>query len=246
MLARPRFCFDGQPIEVHRTPVPHVVIDGVFGEAVCDQLLAELVSLQAHFVPAGIGAKGEAASFRQHLVFGADAYAHDDEAPQDFPAVLQHRAKRSALLAAIDSLLVDGVLREVMDGAPFPLCKLREINRWETQVSRYGDGDRYGWHLDRIGSDDRVLSLVYYLCQSPAPFHGGELELSAGLARDGKLIASGPSRCIEAKRDRLVIFSARTVHRVQATKAPSAFGEGRFSVNVFCGIDGSPIDAQVY
>ena len=136
--------------------------------------------------------------------------------------------------------------REVLGGAPFPLCKLREINRWETQVSRYGDGDHYGWHLDRIAEDDRVLSIAYYVSDDPPSFRGGELELSGGLARDGKLIAAGEVVRVEPKRDRMVLFSARAVHRVCATKAPADFASGRFSVNVFCGIASSPIDGRVY
>ena len=246
-----RFCLESQTIRVHRHPVPHVVIDGVFGEAGAALLLAELVSLHEHFVPAGIGLESEAAPFRQHGVFAADAYAHEEEPTQDFAEVLRKRSERLALLGAVDSLVMNPVLREVMAGAPFPLCKLGDVNRWETQVSRYGDGDHYGWHIDRIDSDARVLSMAYYLCESPSSFEGGALELSGGLALDGKQVAQGAGhgseeRCIEAVCDRLVIFSSRTVHRVRAIEAPADFGCGRFSVNIFCGVDGSPAGPHIY
>ena len=251
MRSQPRFCLDQQPIKVFRDPVPHVVIDELFGEQGAAELLAELVALETYFVPAGIGEEAQAASFRQHRVFGADAFAHEEDVPEDFSEVLRRRAERLTLLGAMDSLLVDPLLREVMDAAPYPLCKLRAVNRWETQVSRYGNGDHYGWHHDRIDSDNRIVSLVYYLSQSPAPFQGGLLQLSGGLARDGKLIAKGVGQgsdpiAIEPKSDRLVIFSSRAVHRVTATQVPASFSQGRFSVNVFGGIEGSSANGQLY
>ncbi|MCB9597942.1 MAG: 2OG-Fe(II) oxygenase [Sandaracinaceae bacterium] len=232
-----------QRIEVRRDPVPHVVIDDVFGADAAAAMLSHVQALEPAFAPAGIGRDGELATMRRNLTCGVDAhfFEPDDEA-LGFEDRIARRAERSILLASIDGLLMSGELREVFDGAPHPLCKLSDVNRWETQVSRYGaEGDAYDWHLDRIGNDDRVLSIAYYLFEEPRLFEGGELELTDALVRRGELVSNGQVARVEPRHDRAVLFPSRAVHRVLATRAPDRFGAGRFSVNVFCGIaPGSP------
>lgn len=229
------FQLRAQRFAVHRAPVPHLVIDDVFGADASRAMLDHLVALEPAFVPAAVGGRAERADFRANLVFGPDAHFHDP-AEDTFEATIAGRAARSPLLAGVDALLLSRELRELMESAPAPLHALARANRWETQVSRYGAGDRYGWHLDRLGDDARQVSIVYYLFEEPARFEGGRLELSDGLARGGRLLC-GERREVEPRHDRAVIFSSRAVHRVTETELSSlAFGDGRFSVNVFCGV----------
>jgi len=246
---RASFELDEQRIEVCRAPVEHVVVDGLFGEALSAAILEHIIALEPHFAPAGIGRDSEQHPLRQNLTCGPDAlfFTPGDE-EVELEERFRRRAQRSVLLGAIDSLMLDTELREVFDGAPFPLCKLREVDRWETQVSRYGAaGDEYRWHYDRLGDDGRLVSIVYYVFSEPRAFEGGELELTRGLVRRGALISSGTetARVVPA-HDRAVIFDARTAHRVLPTKAPDEFGAGRFSVNVFAGITSEPPAGQVY
>ena len=144
------------------------------------------------------------------------------QAQPSFDAPSQSSSARAASHTSVD--------------APAPLHALSTANRWETQVSRYGAGDRYGWHLDRLGDETRQVSIVYYLFEEPHRFDGGVLELSSGLARNGERFG-GEAKAIAPFHDRAVIFSARAVHRVTETELQSdAFGDGRFSVNIFCGV----------
>ena len=229
------FALGRQTFEVHREPVPHLVVDGVFGEAESRAMLAHLVALEPAFAPAGVGGEGARAGFRQNLVFGPDAHFHEPR-ERTFEETIAGRASRSVLLAGIDAWLMSRDFRELMESAPAPLHALSTANRWETQVSRYGAGDRYGWHLDRLGDETRQVSIVYYLFEEPHRFDGGVLELSSGLARNGERFG-GEAKAIAPFHDRAVIFSARAVHRVTETELQSdAFGDGRFSVNIFCGV----------
>jgi len=219
----------------------------VFGDASVDAFLTHLVQLEPDFEPAGIGQDGEAAALRRNLTCGLDARFHEPEDDEvDFDTRIANRGMRSPLLAGVDSMMMSPSLREAFDAAPWPLCKLAQVNRWETQVSRYGEGSEYGWHFDRIGDDSRVISIAYYVFEDPQPFDGGELDLCDGLVHHGELLSDADVARVEPARDRAVFFSSRSVHRVCPTFAPEAFEKGRFSVNVFCGIAGGVPGDRVY
>lgn len=232
---------------VFRRPVDHILIDGVFGPELNRRILEHAVSLREHFAPAVIGAAREIdGSFRQNLVCGLDPLFHDP-ACRDFEEHRKSRAGRSPLLGAIDALLLSPELRDILDTAPWPLCKFREINRWESQLSRYGDeGDKYNWHLDRLGDDTRIITVVYHFFAEPKRFRGGELELTDALAYGGRLLSNGDVVRLEPVNDRAILFPARTIHRVLPTRAPDDFGAGRFSVNVFAGRDRTPPAGRWY
>ncbi|MEZ4338897.1 MAG: 2OG-Fe(II) oxygenase [Sandaracinaceae bacterium] len=237
-----------QTLALHSDPVPHLIVDHLFGDEVAGAIHEHLVGLEDRFAPAGIAADGRPSSMRKNLSLGVDACFHEEgDETGALEERFRRRAERSVLLGAVDALLRSPTWREVMNGAPFPLCKLAIVNRWETQASRYGaPGDEYRWHIDRIDDDGRLLTIVYYVFEEPRRFEGGDLELVAGLASDGELLAEGPRVRIEPRNDRAVMFSARAVHRVLPTTAPATFGAGRFSVNVFCGVAGAPPEGDVY
>ena len=242
-----------QRFAVARAPAPHVVVDGVFGDALARRIHDEVVSLRPHFRPGGIGVASEdAPSLRRSLICAPDEVFHDDvfhdeEPTGDFAALIARRAERSVVLGAVDSLVLSHDLRDLFDAAPLPLCKLREVNRWETQIARYGDDDKYDWHIDRLGTDERLISIVYFLLDEPRAFTGGELELTDGLVRHGALASSEPAvTSIEVVRDRAVVFSARTAHRVRPVRAPEAFEQGRFSITIFAGVHGATPEGRAY
>lgn len=241
-----RFSFGTQRFAVHRAPVPHVIVDGVFGEEARAAIFAELAALRDRFAPATIGAESRLdRDFRRHAVLSADAHYFDPAGPADFEARIRARAERSALLGAVDSLVMDAALRDVLDSAPFPICKLREVDRWETQVAWYDDGDHYAWHIDRLGDDARLLSIVYYAHPEPRRFSGGELELTDALVHGGALLSTGSSVRVEPRGDRAVIFGARTAHRVLPTRGGGEL-DARVAVNVFCGIADGVAGDRVY
>lgn len=239
------FGFD-QRIQVRRDPVDHLVIDGLFGGERNRAIFEHVLSLREHFETAVIGPDRRVdEGYRRNLICYPDRLFHCVEADGDWERRVEFR-KRSPLLAAVDDLLLSPDLRDVLDSAPFPLCKFREVNRWETHLARYGDEDKYEWHIDRIAEDSRLISIVYYVHAEPKRFTGGELELTDALVRGGKLITEGRVARVEVANDRAIIFGGRTVHRVLPTRCSGEFEAGRFSANIFCGREGAPPTGRTY
>ena len=222
-----------------------IIIDDLFGPEKSKEIFEHIVSLREYFHPAKITYEDHLKTdedYRKNVKCYIDAlYKIDDP---DWNARREYR-KKSQLLGAIDGLVQSQDMGMILHSAPFPICKFRDVNAWETQISRYGyDKDHYEWHYDRLSNDDRMITLVYYVNMEPKKFQGGELVLSRGLSLGKKIITSNAKECtIEPKNDRLVIFNSRTVHRVASTTSSARFEEGRFSVNIWCGIrkNGEPI-----
>jgi hypothetical protein len=259
-------------------PVFYMVIDNLLGKDYNSRILEELVRLKAHFIESGISPTHEIIkTYRNNTNMFMDTLypLYDVECDQDSccststvqkreekkMAALRRRAENSPLLRAIDGIIHSDYMKELMDHTPFPCCKFRVMDTWETQVSRYGGGlvtddnefireiegekQFYTWHSDRItesrGSvttapDNRIVTMIYYVCKEPKHFRGGELFLSNGVIHGGKIVSAGDRRLtLEPKNDRLVVFNSRTVHSVAPTSSKDVFEEGRFSVNIWLG-----------
>jgi len=237
-----RFGLDGRHIQVFREPVYHIVIDSLFGSEMNREILDHAISLEEHFEDATILEDQVSVNpaWRSNRVCYPDQLFFDPKGPTDRESRIRYRAERSPLLAAFDSLMLSKVFHEIMDTTPHPLCKLRETNRWETQLSRYGDqAQHYRWHLDRSEGDQRLVSIVYHFHQNPRPFSGGELVLTNALMTNGELVSEGETKSYEVENDRAILFPSRTVHSVRPTFSPEEFSQGRFSVNLWAGRDGS-------
>ncbi len=215
-----------------------IIIDNLFGFEISKKIFEHIVSLREHFQPAEIMYEGNLKTdetYRKNLTCYVDSlYKIEDP---DWTVRKEYR-KKSQLLGAIDSLVESTDMGIMLNSAPLPICKFRDVNAWESQISRYGyDREHYEWHYDRISNDDRLITLVYYVNMEPKKFHGGELILSDGLSLDKQIITSNSKEhVIEPQNDRLVIFNSRTAHKVAPTISGSKFEEGRFSVNIWCGI----------
>lgn len=215
-----------------------IIIENFFGSEISAKIFEHIVSLREHFQQAEIMYEGNLKTdetYRKNLTCYVDSlYKIDDP---DW-AVRREYRKKSQLLGVIDGLMESTDMGIMLNSAPLPICKFRDVNAWESQISRYGyDKEHYEWHYDRISNDNRLITLVYYVNMEPKKFHGGELVLSDGLSLDKQIITSNSrEHVIEPQNDRLVIFNARTAHKVAPTISSSKFEEGRFSVNIWCGI----------
>jgi Rps23 Pro-64 3,4-dihydroxylase Tpa1-like proline 4-hydroxylase len=222
-----------------------IIIDDLFGPEKSQKIFEHILSLREYFEPAKITYEGDLKTdeeYRKNTVCYIDSLYRIDT--PDWIAKKEYR-KRSQLLEAIDGLIQSPDMAMITHSTPFPMCKFRDINVWETQISRYGnDEDHYEWHYDRMSNDDRLITLVYYVNMEPKKFQGGELIFSDGLSIGRRIITSNSKECaIKPQNDRLVIFNSRTVHRVAPVTSSPKFEDGRFSVNIWCGIrkDGETI-----
>lgn len=222
-------------IRAFDVPTFHVVIDRAFGLDVSAQILDEVTSLESSFQPAAFGAPTlHRPDLRSNLVCFTDkVYAAPEE------------RRRSRLLTAFDDLMKSGHVTRLLQSAPFPMSRFGDLNTWSAQVSSYRSGAFYSWHKDRAASDDRVVSMVYYVHSSNIV--GGELELGSGVLTGPGVAAIARSTLIPPLHDRLVIFHSRALHRVRPvenTGASDEFRNSRFSINVWVGRKGQagPVD----
>ncbi len=227
-------------IKVVYSPVFHLVIDNLLGQRINEEIFNHIISLKDHFVTAQISGNAIDQNLRSNTLVYLDKLfgeaGHIAKKTDAWPRVKAIRAKRSPLLRELDNLVENPILSELMESAPFPLCKFNQMDTWETQLSRYGDvGQFFLWHCDRTKSDKRAVSVIYYVFKPPPKFTGGELSLTNGLHFRGRLIGNPEIAQVSPTNDRLVIFGSRTVHSVQPTSSPIQFEDGRFSVNIWIG-----------
>lgn len=224
-------------IQIVEKPVYHIIIDDCFGKEISSKILEEFKIYEPLFQDATIyGSNGTENNpkIRKNKVLYIDTLFNMPNTEWQLRKL--HRAGKSILLKTIDDFIESKFLRGFMESAPFPLCKLSEVNSWETQVSRYGeDESHYDWHIDRIsGMDNRVVSVVYYVNSEPKQYQGGDLLLTNKL-KDGETVNEEDICRITPQNDRLVIFNSRSRHAVDKTTSSEKFLEGRFSINIWCG-----------
>ena len=116
-----------------------------------------------------------------------------------------------------------------------------DIEYVELEIAAHGNGAHFAVHTDiplgwgrapaggdRTGTQDRLLSAVYYFHRVPAAFSGGELRLH----RFGSNGAVGDFVDIEPANDRLVVFPSWVSHEVLRVACPNAnFQDYRFAIN---------------
>lgn len=95
--------------------------------------------------------------------------------------------------------------------------------RWETVLSRYGNGDFYDYHRDyNHAKANRLVTAIYYA--NNGKFTGGHLDVK------------GLGMGIAPVHNRLVVFNSGAYHAVERTVIEDdSFANGRFSVNIWMG-----------
>lgn len=120
-----------------------------------------------------------------------------------------------------------------------------EVEFVELEVAAHGDGAFFAPHSDipigtnrrplggdRTGTQDRLVSAVYYFHREPKRFTGGALRLY----RLGDHSASGDFVEFEPEQNSLVVFPSWARHEVRPVACPGcAFEDYRLAVNAwFC------------
>lgn len=116
-----------------------------------------------------------------------------------------------------------------------------DVEYVELEIAAHGDGAHFAAHSDvpvgwgrsplggdKSGTQDRIISLVYYFYREPRGFEGGTLWLH----RFGSASAPGDYVEIEPIRNSLVVFPSWVTHEVRPVQCPSRnFADYRFAVN---------------
>jgi Rps23 Pro-64 3,4-dihydroxylase Tpa1-like proline 4-hydroxylase len=206
-----------------RNPVPHLVIYDFFTKSQNELILLEALKHEKKFNTSTIS-KGIDKEYRNNKV------AYYDE-------LYDKKRDDSALLSCLDlKFKDDDEFKDILASSPFTLCDFSVCNFHETQVSRYGNDEKYKWHVDRIDNMRRHITLVYYFFKEPKRFKGGKLGLTNSPAYDAKLIDDEPRiKTIEPINNMAVVFSSTALHNVTPTLSFKDFESGRFSANIWIG-----------
>jgi Rps23 Pro-64 3,4-dihydroxylase Tpa1-like proline 4-hydroxylase len=186
-------------------PFAHVAIPDAFGPALSEALLDHALAHQAQFRRARIDVRDRAGQ-------------HDDT------------VRVSAVLADLGALgpALEAQLRALV---PRLVATLRaqpfELARVEMELAAHGDGAFFTRHVDNDRfSNQRMLSVLYYVNRRPKRFSGGALRLHA--------LAGGRFVDVEPQHDLLVAFPAWAPHEVLPVACPSGdFADQRFALNVW-------------
>jgi hypothetical protein len=118
-----------------------------------------------------------------------------------------------------------------------------EVEFFELEVAAHGDGAFFAHHSDmsigkdrkplggdETGTQDRLISAVYYFHREPKRFSGGTLRLY----RLGDHSASGDYVEFEPEQNSLVVFPSWVRHEVRPVSCPGCgFEDYRFAVNAW-------------
>jgi len=210
--------------EICYSPAHHIIIHDLFPESVNQKILEEVVKCQVFFQEATTG-RGVDPEFRSNLV----AY-YDD--------IFIGNRDKCTLIKEIESIFANNTeFKETLASSPYPISEFLKTNYHETQVSRYGNNQKYDFHIDRSSNDVRLISFVYYFFKEPREWTDGFLELTGSPVHQGKMTdPDAEIKSITPYNNMAVVFSSSTAHRVKPTKSVDNFGFGRFSMNCWVGI----------
>ena len=140
----------------------------------------------------------------------------------------QRKSQRCALPDSLQSRFHDAIAGALPVIAPKIGLKVPEVYEFETEVVAHNDGDFFKRHVDTVvkseSGSSRFISAVYYFCNTPPAFTGGELRLHA---LSGKRTSD-----VTPQDNTLAVFPSFFPHEVLPISVPSsAFEDSRFNIN---------------
>lgn len=212
-------------IKIVRKPVFHIIFRGFFNKESNKEIILEAKRNRKKFQDSIIGKKEKIKKqFRNNLV------CYYDE--------IYNVREQSVLIRETEKKFQEDKFREVLSSSPYPICDFGLTNVHETQVSRYGNNQKYKWHIDRFDNRLRIISLVYYFFKEPKKWKGGELGLTDSPIYTGIEVEKNRDIKIKPENNMAVMFGGNVPHCVYPIVEQKRinFGDGRFSANIWVGI----------
>ncbi|MGB3405276.1 MAG: 2OG-Fe(II) oxygenase [Microcoleaceae cyanobacterium] len=105
----------------------------------------------------------------------------------------------------------------------------------EMQLTAHNHGDFYKIHNDAAPGEhswNRVLTYVYYFCQEPQSFYGGNLRIYDTVIQGESVTIKDQFKEVEPQNNSIVFFDSRAKHEVMPVICPSGkFEDSRFTIN---------------
>ena len=183
-------------------------------------------------------ARAHEADFAISGVMAPDGSSHVDPGFRKSGTIFHAHEPLAFLESRLRRLLPH--IRRELDFSWFPL------GRMELQMAVHQEGGFFGAHTDdgRPEVAGRRITCVYYLHGQPKRFGGGELLIYDTGTRDGCPVPAGSPVWVEPADNTAVFFPSSLLHEVRPVhRETDAFGDSRFSVNVWFWVGPSPVPA---
>lgn len=225
--------------EFFDTPVPHIIIDDFLNPRSARDILDEIIKLEPFYEDAKVKGHETNAS---HIDECEECKINNvnlrnmirDNKILYLDKTFENKRNQSKTLTYLHFAITDNPeFKMIMEKSPSIFPILSHLNTSETLVSRYGKCDFYGWHTDSIPNitENRVLTISYYVNKEPNVFKGGSLIFLNNQTKEKKII--------EPKHNRAVIFSSMDAfHSVEYVDlAGKNWEDGRFSIQFWLGFN---------
>lgn len=200
-------------------PTPVIIIDDFLPKDKAAECLEECIALERIFMPAAVLDAQSGSVVNEKMRKNEVVY---------LDSVFSANEKKSKI---IQNVLRNGVFSpeamKVWEEGNTGFELINRCTRSENVLSRYGNGDFYGFHRDwNATKANRLITVVYYCHTESGQFAGGNL-----------LLRGTPENLsVAPKHNRLVAFNSGAYHSVEAVNLSSdKFSDGRFSVNMWLG-----------
>lgn len=198
-------------VTVYREPFTFIVIDNWLDDNVNQWFLTGINTLIPHMLPSKVGVIGGSvvaasakSSMNLWMFQHQQAYSDSPNFTKTFEENIWSKEMREVFMNTGDSAFQ----------------QILYTNHSQLLLSKYTEGDHYGWHRDYCPT----LTANYMLAKEPLKFEGGEFVFGSWDSKEEK-------HTVDFKNNRLVIFPSRVYHKVQPVKNfTGATNESRFTL----------------
>jgi SM-20-related protein len=197
------------------------------------------VSSDSIFLPAHFYQIDQFLSATDHAIALQTALTKAEEFVGSTTTTAADNYRQSAILyATLYPDLYHLLRQKIIDSLPrilqhlqMPAFNLTEV---EMQMTAHNDGCFYKIHNDSgdVPTATRQLTYVYYFCQEPQAFSGGELKIYDTELKNGGQKELDRTQIVTPRNNSIVFFDSRLMHEVLPVSCPSrAFQDSRFTLN---------------
>jgi Rps23 Pro-64 3,4-dihydroxylase Tpa1-like proline 4-hydroxylase len=197
------------------------------------------VSSNSIFLPAHFYQIDRFLSDEEHAIALQTALTQADQFIGSTTTTAADNYRQSAILyATLYPDLYHRLRQKIIDTLPSVLQQLQmpyfDITEVEMQMTAHNDGCFYKIHNDSgdVPTATRQLTYVYYFCQEPQAFSGGELKIYDTELKNGGQQERDRTQLVTPRNNSIVFFDSRLMHEVLPVSCPSrAFPDSRFTLN---------------
>jgi Rps23 Pro-64 3,4-dihydroxylase Tpa1-like proline 4-hydroxylase len=200
-----------------------------------DPNIEEIIELPANYIQIDNFLSSEEHQAALELAFANQEHFFGSQVLND---ALEHRKSSVFVMKNIPDFY-EMMRHKVLEVRPQVLEQLNLdpflVSWLEMQLTAHNHGDFYKIHNDAAPGEhswNRVLTYVYYFCQEPQSFYGGNLRIYDTIIQGENVMIKDQFKEVEPQNNTIVFFDSRAKHEVMPVICPSQkFENSRFTIN---------------